>query len=52
LPFLLIEIEVAGVACCLPLIRDTVPLIGNSISLGGDALALAGDSLPLVVNLV
>src|SRR5207244_8291941 len=52
LPFLLIEIEVAGIASRLPLIRHAVTLIGDAIALLGHALALAlaGDSLPLVVK--
>ncbi|OLB05901.1 MAG: hypothetical protein AUH14_07690 [Candidatus Rokubacteria bacterium 13_2_20CM_69_15_1] len=51
-PFLLIEIEVARVACCLPLIRDAITLIGNAIALVGDAFALVGDALPLGVKRV
>ena len=50
--FLLIEIEVAGVASCLPLIRNAVPRVGNSIPLVGDVLALVGDSVPLVLKRV
>src|ERR1700716_487923 len=43
--FLRIEVEVAGIARRLPLIRDALPLVG-------DAIPLVRDSLALVLKLV